>query len=161
MLAEAATRGVPENFPIFIGKHLCWSLFLTKLQAFKPILKNNCERLLLCWISSWADAYSDSYQAFKMKLFEKIFNGFQPLIIFSKRQIVNTLHCTKMNFSSFLRIWSHLLKKSLIESFIFCAVLSQCSGWIHPRDIPSESPACKITPQRKKFSFSICSKYIT
>ena len=24
---------------------------------------------------------------------------------------------------SFLRIWSHLLKKSLIESFIFCAVL--------------------------------------
>ena len=24
---------------------------------------------------------------------------------------------------SFLRIWSHLLKKSLIENFIFCAVL--------------------------------------
>ena len=23
---------------------------------------------------------------------------------------------------SFLRIWSHLLKKSLIENFIFCAV---------------------------------------
>ena len=32
----------------------------------------------------------------------------------------------KMKFSfkdfSFLRIWSHLLKKSLIENFIFCAV---------------------------------------
>ena len=25
---------------------------------------------------------------------------------------------------SFLRIWSHLLKKSLMENFIFCAVLS-------------------------------------
>ena len=27
---------------------------------------------------------------------------------------------------SFLRIWSHLLKKSLIENFIFCAVISFC-----------------------------------
>ena len=26
---------------------------------------------------------------------------------------------------SFLRIWSHLLKKSLMENFIFCAVLNQ------------------------------------
>ena len=43
-------------------------------------------------------------------------------------------HCTKIKFSikdffstcdqlrSFLRIWSHLLKKSLMENFIFCAV---------------------------------------
>ena len=43
-------------------------------------------------------------------------------------------HCTKMKFSikdffskcdrirSFLRIWSHLLKKSLMKIFIFCAV---------------------------------------
>ena len=27
------------------------------------------------------------------------------------------------SFCSFLRIWSHLLKKSLMENFIFCAVL--------------------------------------
>ena len=45
----------------------------------------------------------------------------------------------KMNFSikdffsqcdqirSFLRIWSHLLKKSLMENFIFCAVYNRCS----------------------------------
>ena len=26
---------------------------------------------------------------------------------------------------SFLRIWSHLLKKSLMENFIFCAVISR------------------------------------
>ena len=25
--------GVLKNLPIFIGKHLCWGLFLTKLQA--------------------------------------------------------------------------------------------------------------------------------
>ena len=44
------------------------------------------------------------------------------------------VHCTKMKLSinvffskcgqtrSFLRIWSHLLKKSVMENFIFCAV---------------------------------------
>ena len=29
--------GVPKNFAIFTGKHLCWSLFLIKLQAFRSI----------------------------------------------------------------------------------------------------------------------------
>ena len=28
--------GVLKNFAIFIGKHMCWSLFLIKLQALKP-----------------------------------------------------------------------------------------------------------------------------
>ena len=60
-----------ENFTVFIGKHLCWSLFLIKLQAFQagnfikkrlqhscflvnipkfsitPIMKSICEQLLL------------------------------------------------------------------------------------------------------------------
>ena len=62
-------KGVLKNFVNFTGKHLCWSLFLIKLQAFRPaillkktptqvfcceiakilrtpILKNICERLL-------------------------------------------------------------------------------------------------------------------
>ena len=30
----------------------------------------------------------------------------------------------------FLRIWSHLLKKSLIENFIFCTVLSKSKRWL-------------------------------
>ena len=71
MHSEAATRGVLKNFANFTGKHLCWSLFSTKLQTFRPatllkkrllrscfpvefakflrtpILKNTCE-LLLC-----------------------------------------------------------------------------------------------------------------
>ena len=33
--------------------------------------------------------------------------------------LVSTLTAQKMKF---LRIWSHLLKKSLMENFIFCAV---------------------------------------
>ena len=68
---EAATgralyKGVLKNFAILLGKHLCWSLFLIMLQAFRPglqhrcfrvniakflrtpILKNICKQLLLC-----------------------------------------------------------------------------------------------------------------
>ena len=52
-----------------------------------------------------------------------------------KHKIRIVIHCTKMKFSikdffskcdqirSFLRIWSHLLKKSLMENFIFCPVI--------------------------------------
>ena len=36
---EAATGGVLKNFVIFIGKRLCWSLFLRRLQACKFIEK--------------------------------------------------------------------------------------------------------------------------
>ena len=32
---------------------------------------------------------------------------------------------------NFLQIWSHLLKKSLIENFIFCAVLKGLGGSLH------------------------------
>ena len=44
------------------------------------------------------------------------------------------------DFSSFLRIWSHLLKKFLTENFIFCAV---------------------IAPQRQSFSVPDVSTFIT
>ena len=36
---EAATGDVLKNVVIFTGKHLCWSLFLIKLQACKFIEK--------------------------------------------------------------------------------------------------------------------------
>ena len=41
-------------------------------------------------------------------------NQFKAELFFN--EIGNTTHCTK------LRIWSHLLKKSLMEIFIYCAV---------------------------------------
>ena len=70
-------NGVLRNFAIFTGKHLCWRLFLIKLQKRKvikkklqhrcfpvniakflttPILKNICERLLLA-CSQWILSY--------------------------------------------------------------------------------------------------------
>ena len=36
---EVASRNVLKNFVIFTGKHLCWSLFLIKLQVCKFIEK--------------------------------------------------------------------------------------------------------------------------
>ena len=54
--------------------------------------------------------------------------------LFDESYFLNTLHTKKVAIEDFfskcdeirreLRIWSHLLKKSLIESFIFCAVTS-------------------------------------
>ena len=39
--------GVLWNFAIFTVKHLCWSLFLIKLQAFTPFYTEHLRRLLL------------------------------------------------------------------------------------------------------------------
>ena len=36
--------------------------------------------------------------------------------------LIKDIFCKCEQIRSFLRIWSHLLKKSLIENFIFCAV---------------------------------------
>ena len=44
---------------------------------------------------------------------------------------------------SFLQIWSHLLKKSLMESFIFCAV------WESPTTIQTVKKPHPPPPQRK------------
>ena len=38
---------------------------------------------------------------------------------------IDTWHYTKSFPLSFLRVWSHLLKKSLLENFNFCAVGSK------------------------------------
>ena len=55
---EAATRVVLEkkavikNFALFTGKHLRWSLFLFKLQAFRTatLLKGDSNKGLFLWI---------------------------------------------------------------------------------------------------------------
>ena len=53
---------------------------------------------------------------YAMSLFENIFDVF---IAWSHFSLCNKNWILSI---SFLRIWSHLLKKSLIENFIFCAV---------------------------------------
>ena len=43
---------VLKNFAIFTGKHLCWSLFLRKLQVLKPgsLLKGDSNTGVFLWI---------------------------------------------------------------------------------------------------------------
>ena len=45
--------GVLKNFAIFTGKHVCWSHFLIKLQAWRPanLLKKDSNRSAFFWIS--------------------------------------------------------------------------------------------------------------
>ena len=44
--------GVLKNFAIFTGKYLCWTLFLIKLQAFRPanLLKRSSNTVVFLWI---------------------------------------------------------------------------------------------------------------
>ena len=41
-------KAVLKNFAIFTGKHLCWSLFLIKLQAFRPDSKRDPSTCISC-----------------------------------------------------------------------------------------------------------------
>ena len=58
----------------------------------------------------------------------KIHSGFMVQIIYTARKMKVSIKdfsskCDQIR--SFQRIWSHLLKKSLLENFIFCAVLRE------------------------------------
>ena len=48
--------GVLKNFEILTGKHLCWSLFLIKLQACKPatLLKRDSSTGVFLWILQYS-----------------------------------------------------------------------------------------------------------
>ena len=75
---------------------------------------------------------------------------------------INNKHCTKMKFSikefcsksdqirSFLRIWLHLLKKSLMKNFIFCTVKAGATAQIFVLDFV----------QKRFYSSSVVLKHI-
>ena len=71
--------GVFKNFKIFTGKHLCWSLFLLRFQAFrqpaevfckKGVLKNfaNFTEKHLCWSLFLIMFKASTLQLFKKRL---------------------------------------------------------------------------------------------
>ena len=73
-----------------------------------------------------------SYDYARTKYFKKIF--FFYILLMNKLNLIQTLYTAqKIKFSikgffskcdQKLQIWSHLLKKSLMENFIFCAVVA-------------------------------------
>ena len=84
---------------------------MSVFQKFSACTKRMTPRAIIFFAVFWSWVIANSfckvlfYTAQKMKFSIKDF--------FSK--------CDQIH--SFLRIWSHLLKKSLMENFIFCAVL--------------------------------------
>ena len=44
--------GILKNFAIFTGRHLCWRLFLTKLQAWRPetLSESDSTTAIFMWI---------------------------------------------------------------------------------------------------------------
>ena len=51
-------KGVPKNFAKFIGKHLCWSCFLIKLQAWHLFLRTSANDCFCTALAPLAVAYS-------------------------------------------------------------------------------------------------------
>ena len=75
------------------------------LKIFTP--KQNLQKLPMALAQVKAGSIPENFTAQKMKFFIKDF--------FSKYDKIRSL----------LRIWSHLLKKSFIVNFIFCAVFTK------------------------------------
>ena len=67
---------VLENFANFLGKHLCWSLFSIKLQAFISVtlLKRDFNTGVFCWILRkfkerlfWWTSVNDCFYVFPIR----------------------------------------------------------------------------------------------
>ena len=123
---------------------------LCNFAASSKIIRNNIKlsrRFFLHNINenmqkSWGNILT-SVSLLKTCIIVVYYNTFCPYKYFSIQFLPGYVkHLQKMKFSikdffskcdqirSFLRIWSHLLKKSLMENFIFCAVKSDNSKMI-------------------------------
>ena len=102
-------RDVINNVANFRGKHLCWSFFLIKLQAWGSFLKNIYKQLLLTiaevlkpktFCKVIRDVYSEPCQTSKMKCFK-------PLTIFAKSSILDVLQGSEY-ISGHYDVWQKL-----------------------------------------------------
>ena len=85
------------------------------------MLVRELEWILVGWIDIFDKSniqYLSRYTKTDMKILQHIRLHTAQKMGFSSKDFF----CKCDQISSFLQIWSHLLKKSLIENFIFCAV---------------------------------------
>ena len=108
--------GVLKNFAIFTRKHLCWSLFLIKLQDWRLVLllKRDSNTGVFLWI---------------MQDFEKLlFYGTSVYYTFRKVYVVMNIRCLKVIFY-YCKIRSRSRKNFMIDWSKFlvkrCLFLSQ------------------------------------
>ena len=108
--------------------YLPWNLICPNINSFKVF--NDFEPLIIFRKSSIVDVRTCRTKwILKLIFFYKI--SFQNSYIFSERYVVDLHTGQKMKFSikgffskceqicSFLWVWSHLLKKSLMENFLY------------------------------------------
>ena len=57
-------KAVFKNFAIFTGKHLCWNLFLTKLQTFKLFHRTP---LVAASEHQYSIRFSDVFRGYRLK----------------------------------------------------------------------------------------------
>ena len=85
---------VLKNFAIFLGKHLCWNLFLIKLQALRPatLLKRDSNTGVFLW----------SLPNFKEKpIVVGVFRGYKMGQI-SRNRLVKTSECIQKIYTNTL-----------------------------------------------------------
>ena len=108
------------------------NLYVTVLHHLSPITQK-CSNTLKQFVGNLATNYFSGFDHCVGLNNIRIYMIMSSLLMVCLR---NT-HCTKMKFfikdffskcdqiRSFLRIWSHLLKKSSMQNFIFCVVNKQ------------------------------------
>ena len=97
--SEAAVGDVLKNFANFTGKHLCWSLFFKKLQAFRSaaLLKRD----------SYTGVFLSNLRNLKNTYFEKHLYDCFCVLTTSSYINLNNIYSTQF---SFLQIASSLLR---------------------------------------------------
>ena len=66
-----------------------------------------------------------------MRIFLNVFMCIRVFVCEWGHQIFNfKFHTARLVYCRKLRIWSHLLKKSVMKNFIFCVVLQVFSGTV-------------------------------
>ena len=109
-------KGVLRNFAIFIGKHLCWSLFLINLQAIRhrcfpvnivhflrtPILKNICERLFLFKTYVLSETAGN---AVNLRLLQWIWTGKLGRVVLIRRHSEKNCRWSKIQNACFLPVY--------------------------------------------------------
>ena len=105
----------------------------SKVNQFTKWLYYRCHHQNIKWASNWLfPDCKNCLQHFWFQIRQKIICFY--LFNFKKGRQLRNRHCTIDNFfvmdffsnceqiRGFLRIWPHLLKKSFMENFMFCAL---------------------------------------
>ena len=133
--------GVLRNFAKITGKHLCWCPFCNKEETMAKVFPDEVFQISMNnFFTEHLRTTASKSCAVKInrrkkgsvvrKTDESDYKSLQVTTSYYKWLRVTTAQKMKFSFQDFfkkcdqirLRIWSHLLKKSWMENFIFCAV---------------------------------------